>query len=131
MTVRQRAYSILAQINFKRDAITKMGDAIGTVYGPDEALSDDDLAAKNKTMEIYTTLCEETIDQMIDDVVNVYVKYYTLDELEQLESWYASPLGQKVLAESKNLHGDVGKVLDQWGTNLWNVLRIRLGWTTN
>lgn len=128
MTVRQRAYSILTQINFKQDAITKMGDAIGNVYGPDDTLSDEDYAAKQKTMDTYTTLCQETIDQMIDDVVNVYVKYYTAEELDQLESWYASPLGQKVLAESKNLHGDVAKVLDQWGTNLWNVLRIRLGW---
>lgn len=129
MTVRQRAQSIIKQINFRHDAVTKMAEAIGNVYGPDDTLNEEDYAAKQLALGTYSNLCEETVDQMIEDVINIYVKYYTPEELEQLEAWYASPLGQKVLAENKNLYGDVSKVLEQWGTNLWNVLRLRLGWS--
>jgi hypothetical protein len=43
------------------------------------------------------------IDEMLAEMVPLYAETYTLDEIRQLSAFYASPLGQKMLASMPQL----------------------------
>jgi hypothetical protein len=43
------------------------------------------------------------IDDMVNEMVPAYAETYTLDEIRQLTAFYASPLGQKMLAKMPQL----------------------------
>jgi hypothetical protein len=43
------------------------------------------------------------IDEMLTEMVPLYAETYTLDEINQLSAFYASPLGQKMLANMPTL----------------------------
>ena len=43
------------------------------------------------------------IDDMLTEMVPLYAETYTLDEIHQLSAFYASPLGQKMLANMPTL----------------------------
>jgi hypothetical protein len=43
------------------------------------------------------------IDDMLAEMVPLYAETYTLDEIRQLSAFYASPLGQKMLASTPTL----------------------------
>lgn len=45
------------------------------------------------------------INDMVNEMVPVYAETYTLDEIRQLTAFYASPLGQKMLAKMPQLMG--------------------------
>jgi len=41
------------------------------------------------------------VDSMVDQLATVYAVNFTVDELRQLEAFYAQPVGQKLLARSE------------------------------
>jgi hypothetical protein len=43
------------------------------------------------------------VDDMLAEMVPLYADTYTLDEIRQLSAFYASPLGQKMLANMPKL----------------------------
>jgi len=43
------------------------------------------------------------VDEMLAEMVPLYAETYTLDEIHQLSAFYASPLGQKMLANMPTL----------------------------
>jgi len=47
------------------------------------------------------------VDEMLAEVVPLYAKTYTLDEIRQLTAFYQSPLGQKMLRTMPRLMGEV------------------------
>jgi hypothetical protein len=47
------------------------------------------------------------VDDMLSEVVPLYAKTYTLDEIRQLTAFYQSPLGQKMLRTMPRLMGEV------------------------
>lgn len=57
------------------------------------------LAAQTHTMLTDTSL----VDEMLAEMVPLYAETYTLDEIRQLSAFYASPLGQKMLANMPKL----------------------------
>lgn len=56
--------------------------------------------ATTELKEIYRTWFNEDIDQkdLHQKLITIYAKYYTKDELAELNKFYLSPLGQKTLA---------------------------------
>lgn len=50
------------------------------------------------------------IPQMIGEIIPVYDKYYSQDEIEELIAFYLSPLGQKVLDVTPSLMNEVMEV---------------------
>jgi len=63
--------------------------------------------ARKKLQEALPKLTEQThalftdptlVDDMLAEMVPLYAETYTLDEIRQLSAFYASPLGQKMLA---------------------------------
>jgi hypothetical protein len=43
------------------------------------------------------------VDEILAEMVPLYAETYTLDEIHQLSAFYASPLGQKMLANMPTL----------------------------
>jgi hypothetical protein len=69
-------------------------------------------AAHKKLQEALPTLTAQThaiftdptlVDDMLAEMVPLYAETYTLDEIRQLSAFYASPLGQKMLANMPTL----------------------------
>jgi len=131
MTSNEKAHKVLQLIEYRQDAIDKMVETVAGIYGDDQVLDEDQYKEKHETLGVLAQVCDETIDPVLDKVAQAYAKHYTDQELEELAAWYASPLGQKVLAESKTLLVDVSGVLEAWGTAIWKVVRLRRGWQEN
>lgn len=54
--------------------------------------------------QMHATLTDPTlIDDIMAEMVPLYAETYTLDEIRQLSAFYASPLGQKMLANMPTL----------------------------
>lgn len=124
-----KATKVLSLISYRADAINRMLDSIENVYGPDEALDEAKFEEKKKVLEIVQNICDETVDKVMAVVAQVYAECYTESELEQLIAWYESPLGIKVLTEADKNHELIQNAFAQWGDQLWNRVRLRMGWT--
>ena len=63
-----------------------------------------DAALPALTAQMHATLTDPTlIDDILAEMVPLYAESYTLDEIRQLAAFYASPLGQKMLANMPTL----------------------------
>lgn len=127
MTPIQQAHEVLKLIEYGQDAIDKMVSTVAEIYGADEGLDEEQYAEKHETLQVLREVCEETIDGLMDDVAKTYAEHYTPEELTELTAWYSSPLGRKTLAESKSLFLGISKLVEEWGTELWKVVRVRRG----
>lgn len=56
------------------------------------------------------------VDQVMDQLVNVYDKHYSEDEIKGLLQFYGSPLGQKVAAESPKISHEIQVASREAGT---------------
>lgn len=131
MTSIEKALRVLELISYRDDAIDKMVETVANIYGADQVLDEDAYKEKHDTLAVLAEVCQETIDPVLDKVAKAYASHYTDQELDELAAWYASPLGQKVMAESKTLLVDVSAVLESWGNAIWKVVRLRRGWQEN
>ena len=61
-------------------------------------------ALPTMTAQLHGVFSDPTlIDDMLAEMVPLYAETYTLDEIRQLSAFYASPLGQKMLANMPKL----------------------------
>jgi hypothetical protein len=84
----------------------------GMIDGAADATAEQKAAAHKKLDEALPTLVAQMhgllsdaslIDEMLAEMVPLYAETYTLDEIRQLSAFYASPLGQKMLANMPTL----------------------------
>lgn len=89
----------------KKALILKLLEINGTV----------DLLEKNKNEVLTKTPIEQydaineliDIDQLLGDIVPIYAKYYSSDELKQIISFYESPAGQKIIHSTPQVMQEV------------------------
>lgn len=129
MTAIEKAQKVLSLINYRNDAIERVTKAVAETYLPDDQLSDDDLAEKNRVLQTVSTVAGETVGYVMDQIVLVYSQHYTESEMDELIAWYQSDLGKKVLAEADTVFASVTTHMSNWGEQLWKLVRIRMGWT--
>ena len=91
----------------------QMAASLNAMIDSDAALSAEKKAeAHKKLKETLPALTAQThaifadptlVDDMLAEMVPLYAETYTLDEIRQLSAFYASPLGQKMLANMPTL----------------------------
>jgi hypothetical protein len=91
----------------------QMAASLNAMIDSDATMSADKKAeAHKKLQEALPTLTAQThavmtdpslVDDMLAEMVPLYAETYTLDEIRQLSAFYASPLGQKMLANMPTL----------------------------
>ena len=91
----------------------QMAASLNAAIDGDTTLSADKKAAAHKKLqEALPSLTAQThalftdptlVDDMLAEMVPLYAETYTLDEIHQLSAFYASPLGQKMLANMPTL----------------------------
>lgn len=128
MTRLEKAERVLELIHYKNDAIDRIAASVSGVYLPDDQLSDADLEQKYAVIQTTREVAEQSVHKVMRTVAEVYAQYYEEDELERMIVWYESDLGKKILAESDRSFSEIETVMGEWGTQLWNVVRVRMGW---
>ena len=63
-------------------------------------------------------MAEVDANELADRLVPVYVKHFTLEELEQLAAFYRSPLGKKLTSETPLLLKESMAIGQQWGAEI-------------
>ena len=53
--------------------------------------------------------------EMIDLIIPVYDKYYTLEDLKAVNAFYQTPVGQKVLSTLPQVMQETMKIGQEWG----------------
>ena len=53
--------------------------------------------------------------EMLDLIIPVYDKYYTLDDLKAVNAFYQTPVGQKVLSTLPQVMQETMKIGQEWG----------------
>ncbi|PQO93613.1 DUF2059 domain-containing protein [Massilia phosphatilytica] len=91
----------------------QMAASLNAMIDSDTTLSAEKKAeAHKKLQEALPTVTAQThaifadptlVDDMLAEMVPLYAETYTLDEIRQLSAFYASPLGQKMLANMPTL----------------------------
>jgi hypothetical protein len=56
--------------------------------------------------------------ELIEKIIPVYDKYYTLDDLKAVNAFYASPTGQKVLSNLPQIMKESMKIGQEWGQKI-------------
>ncbi|WP_075795238.1 DUF2059 domain-containing protein [Massilia putida] len=91
----------------------QMAASLNAMIDGDATMSPDEKADARKklehalptlTAEMHSTLTDPgLVDDMLAEMVPLYAETYTLNEIRQLSAFYASPLGQKMLANMPTL----------------------------
>ena len=63
-------------------------------------------------------MAEVDENELVDRMVPVYSKHFTLEELEQLAAFYRSPLGKKLTSETPVLLKESMAIGQEWGTEI-------------
>ena len=61
---------------------------------------------------------EALLPSLYEEMVPVYQKYYTHEEIKEMLKFYNSPLGKKIAGNAGNLTSDGMKVGQDWGMGL-------------
>jgi uncharacterized protein len=67
-----------------------------------------------------------SVDEMLQKLVPIYYKYYTLDDLKQLNEFYKSPLGQKVIDTKPMIMKDSYDIGLEFGKDIANRIMEKL-----
>lgn len=65
---------------------------------------------------------EMNTQDLIDKIIPLYDKYYTLDDLKAVNAFYESPAGQRVLASTPQIMHESMQIGQDWGRNV--ALRV-------
>ena len=63
-------------------------------------------------------MAEVNEDELIERIVPVYAKHFTLEELEQLIAFYKTPLGKKLIGEMPVVMQESIAVGQEWGRDI-------------
>jgi hypothetical protein len=58
------------------------------------------------------------VRELIEKIIPVYDKYYTLEDLKAVNAFYESPAGQKVLATLPQVMQESMKIGQEWGEQI-------------
>ncbi len=58
---------------------------------------------------------EMNLQELVDQMVPVYAKYYTLDDLKAVNAFYETPAGQRVLAATPQIMHESMQIGQTWG----------------
>jgi hypothetical protein len=61
---------------------------------------------------------EAKIDALLEKLVPIYAKYYTIDDLKAINAFYESPAGRHMIQVQPQLSGDAMSVGQDWGRAL-------------
>jgi hypothetical protein len=91
----------------------QIAESLSEMIDDDTTLSAGKKAEMHKKLEkVLPTVAAQThsmltdpslIDEILAESVPLYAEFFTLDEIRQLSAFYASPLGQKMLANTPTL----------------------------
>lgn len=56
--------------------------------------------------------------ELLEQIIPVYDKYYSLDDLKQINAFYESPSGQRMIKASPEVMKESMQIGQQWGSNL-------------
>ena len=104
----------------KAAEIRKMLQVSGTA-GQMQRMLDQALAAyraknPNISPEFWVQLEKDaSVGNLLDKMVPLYDKYYTLDDLKAMNAFYQSPAGQHVLAATPQIVTESSQIGQQWG----------------
>lgn len=73
-----------------------------------------------------TRLLRERMNGLIDRLIPIYGRYYTLSDIQAMIAYHKSPLGQKILRVTPLLTRDSIQAGEQWGRDLGPVIAQRV-----
>jgi len=56
--------------------------------------------------------------ELVEKIIPIYDKYYTIDDLKAINGFYESPAGQKILATLPQIMQESMKVGQEWGERI-------------
>lgn len=59
-------------------------------------------------------------DELFNQIARIYAVSYTAEELQQIVTFYESPVGQKLASNAMSINLDVQTVISIWSTNFGN-----------
>jgi len=69
---------------------------------------------------------EMNIQELVDKVIPIYAKYYSLEDLKAINAFYGTPVGQKVLAAAPQIMMESMRIGQDWGKLVANRLLTEL-----
>jgi len=69
---------------------------------------------------------EMNLQDLIDKIIPVYAKYYSLDDLKAVNAFYQSPVGQRMLASTPQILQESMQIGQDWGRGVATRLMAEL-----
>jgi hypothetical protein len=123
VAVSQATYLANAMI----DAIVK---TTVTDPAPDSTLSSRDSTLVSRTIEVckdeVALILKREAPKLLQEMVPVYAKHFTQDDVRAMVAYYDSPLGKKVIREQAMLVSECTQVGEAWGRALGPTIQVRV-----
>lgn len=72
----------------------------------------------DKVWDALETTLTSSFPELLEALIPVYQKYYTLSDLDELIKFYESPIGQKSVNANAQMMGDILTISQEWGQSL-------------
>jgi hypothetical protein len=83
--------------------------------------------APNAPLTFWAKMKENiALPSFIEVTITLYDKYYTQSEIEQLITFYKSPIGQKFVKTNGPMTADASKIYREWGKTLGRKIAAEL-----
>jgi hypothetical protein len=69
---------------------------------------------------------EMNLQELVDKMIPIYAKYYSLDDLKAVNAFYQTPVGQRVLAATPQIMHESMQIGQDWGRQVVNRLMTEL-----
>jgi len=107
----------------KREEIEKMLRLTGMEKMVDQIKTQMISGLKNQITDVPETFWTKFAQKMdsrelIEKIIPVYDKYYTIEDLRAVNAFYASPAGQKVLSTMPQVVQESMKIGEEWGRKI-------------
>jgi hypothetical protein len=107
----------------KKAEIEKLLNEMGTLKVMQQSLDQMLASMKTRNPQISSEFwdrfqSEINVRELIDKMMPIYDKYYSLDDLKAVNAFYATPAGKRLLAVTPQIAHESMQMGEQWGRNL-------------
>jgi uncharacterized protein len=115
--LRARIKELIVVLNLEQNSMKMLDQLLANLKGVNPKVSDEFLEKFKKEVDM---------NEFKETVVEVWAKYYTLEDINGLLAFYRSPLGKKMIETQPKLQHDLMIAGSAWGKKLGQRIEAEL-----
>lgn len=124
VTEKRAAIERLMEITKVAEIGTQMGQLISQQIAQMSGIEANEAAARSA--EIAANVIGESLDDLMDEVIPIYEKYFTHEEILEIIAFHESPIGKKSIEVMPQLMAESMQVAQRWAMTVMPEVREKV-----